>query len=205
MELFMRIQKWEVGHIGFKSLPMAFAMALLPRLALGATVRGKTTLSHGQDAAHAVIYLEGGTRPKPMGHVVIDQRNRTFIPHVTAITIGTTVDFPNNDTIFHNVFAEYSKEDRFDIGMYPRGSTRKHTFAKSGIVALMCSVHPDMSAYIAVLDTPFFAVADAQGRYAIKGVQPGRYTLRVWHESGETDSEVLQVEGDREANLKTHR
>jgi plastocyanin len=129
------------------------------------------------------VYLDGGKRARPMDSAVVDQRDKTFIPHVCVVTRGTKVRFPNNDTVFHNVFAYY-QATKFDLGMYPRGATKTVLFDKVGLVCLLCNVHSNMSAYIIVVDTPYYAVTDRQGRFRIHDVPGGRYTLHAWHESG---------------------
>lgn len=142
----------------------------------------------------AAVWLEGerAEPAPPLAHAVIDQRDKAFKPHVLMITRGTTVTFPNNDTVFHNVFA-YFEARKFDLGMYPRGASRKQTFDKNGIVALLCNVHPQMSAYIVVVDTPYYRVADSDGHFQIDGVPPGAYTVHVWHESGAVLTQKITV------------
>jgi len=152
-------------------------------------VTGKATLTRGA-AREAVVYLEGGPPASPLAHAMVDQREKMFEPHV--VTRGTTVRFPNDDTIFHNVFA-YFKAKKFDLGMYARGATKSITFDKTGLVVLLCNVHSDMSAYIMVVDTPFYAVTDAQGRFRMPNVPPGAYTLHAWHESGAEQTRAVTV------------
>ncbi|HWD38525.1 MAG TPA: carboxypeptidase regulatory-like domain-containing protein [Fimbriimonas sp.] len=172
--------------------------------AFGSNVSGKVELPGGKGAGNAVVYLEGGAHATPLKHATVDQRERTFIPHVSVITVGTTVQFPNDDTIFHNVFADYDAK-KFDLGMYPQGRSKKMTFDKAGLVVLMCSIHPDMGAYLMVVDTPYFATADKKGRFSIANVPPGRYTLKAWHESGKVDSREVVVSGDQTVNVELHR
>lgn len=155
-------------------------------------ITGKVNLANKKAASEAVVYLQGDKRAEPMPKAVIDQRNKTFLPHVLAVTRGTTVDFPNNDTVYHNVFA-YFEAKKFDLGMYPRGATKRVKFDKPGLVVLLCNVHSEMSAYIMVVDTPYFAVTDKQGRFHIGNVPPGKYTLHVWHESGEMLHQPITV------------
>src|SRR5690349_4295222 len=100
-------------------------------------VTGQITLSDKGVAHEAVITLEGDQKSKPMPKAVVDQRNKTFIPHVSVVTCGTTIQFPNNDTVFHNVFAYYHAK-KFDLGMYPRGAVKTVNFDKPGLVALLC-------------------------------------------------------------------
>lgn len=158
----------------------------------GADVTGQITLAGKSAAREAVVYLEGGKSSAPLPKAVVDQRDKVFQPHVSVVTVGTTVQFPNNDTVFHNVFA-YFHAKKFDLGMYPRGATRNVTFDKKGLVSILCNIHSEMSAYVLVVDTPYYAVTDKQGRFTLRDVPPGTYTVRGWHESGAVLSQPLTV------------
>jgi len=136
--------------------------------------------------------LEGNVKAEPLKKAIVDQRNRSFVPHVLVVTVGTEVQFPNNDTIFHNVFSA-SEINRFDLGVYPRGKTLTRAFSKKGVVALQCNIHSEMSAYVVVVDTPYYALTDNQGGFSLPNVPPGRYTLKVWHESGLVAEQPLVV------------
>jgi len=162
--------------------------------ALAGDVAGRAIFAGKRPANEAVVYLEGGRKAAPMAKVVVDQRNKTFLPHVSVVTVGTTVVFPNHDTVFHNVFAYYNAK-KFDLGMYPRGASKSVTFDKTGLVALLCNVHSEMSAYIMVVDTPYFAVTDRDGRFRLSNVPSGTYTLHVWHESGAMCTQTVTVTG----------
>jgi plastocyanin len=142
-------------------------------------------LANGRPAPHAVIWLEapGAARRSPRGPVVLDQRNLTFYPHVLAVQVGTTVDFPNNDRVFHNVFS-YRDGRRFDLGLYPAGAVRKVRFDQPGLSRLFCNIHPGMAAYIMAVDTPYFAVSDARGNFALRDIPPGQYTYHAWRPGG---------------------
>jgi len=177
---------------------------MLPALSGAADVHGTVTLTRGRVASNAVVFLEGGARSHPLPKAMVDQHDHRFVPHISVVTVGTQVQFPNHDTIYHNVFADYNAK-RFDLGMYPRGSSKRETFDKPGVVALMCSIHPDMSAFIMVVDTPYYTIADANGRFSLHGVPAGSYTLRVWHESGQIESEPINVSGDTIVNVQIHR
>ena len=155
------------------------------------TVGGTATAGRG-NVRGAVIYLEGGAHAAPLANAVVDQRDKMFMPHVSVVTRGTTVRFPNDDTLFHNVFA-YFQAKKFDLGMYPRGASKQVTFDKTGLVIVLCNVHSDMSAYIMVVDTPYYAVSDSQGRFRLPDVPPGTYTLHAWHESGAALTETVTV------------
>jgi plastocyanin len=170
--------------------------ALIASNAWGADVAGRVAFPGGRAANEAVISLEGAEKARPMPNAVVDQRKKTFIPHVSVVPRGTTVHFPNNDTVFHNVFAYYQAK-KFDLGMYPRGATKNVTFDKAGLVVLLCNVHSEMSAYIMVVDTPYYAVSDARGAFTIPHVPPGKYTLRAWQESGATASYEITVTADQ--------
>jgi len=166
------------------------------RAADAVLVTGRVVLPEGRGAGRwSVVWLQGSAHAAPLRRAMIDQRDKTFVPHVLVITPGTTVQFPNNDTVFHNVFA-YFEAKRFDLGMYPRGATRSVTFEKPGIVSVLCNVHPQMSAYIVVVYTPYYAVADRDGSFQIKGVPPGTYTLHTWHESGARLERTITVGAD---------
>ncbi len=176
---------------------MACLVALIctaPSMARAVDVSGQVVAGKGV-AKDAVIYLDSETKPAPLAHAVIDQRDKTFLPHVTVVTAGTIVHFPNNDSVFHNVFA-YFNAKKFDLGMYPRGASKSVTFDKKGLVSVLCNIHSDMSAYIMVVETPYYAVSDKQGRYRIKDVPAGTYSVHVWHESGASLTSTLNVRAD---------
>jgi plastocyanin len=145
---------------------------------------------------NVVIYLKstpsitatqvGGEVPR------IAQVGETFVPHVLPIVKGTTVDFPNKDPIFHNVFS-LSGTKSFDLGRYPQGDSRSVAFDRSGIVPVFCHLHSNMSAIIVVLDNKFFAVADAEGHYRIEDIPAGTYTLVGWHERSERVERQVEV------------
>ena len=114
-------------------------------------------------------------------HAQMLQKNKTFTPHVLAITVGTMVDFPNRDPIFHNAFSNYNGQI-FDIGLYPPGTTKSTAFRREGVVRVFCNIHPTMSAVIVVLKSPYFAVSAKNGAFQIADVPPGSYRLHVFHE-----------------------
>jgi plastocyanin len=136
------------------------------------------------DQQVAVVYLEtaprGAFEERPGPTVVLDQRNETFVPHVLAITTGTTVQFLNSDKTYHNVFS-LSRPKRFDLGRYPTGRSKSVRFDRPGIVRVFCEIHSHMSAFILVFAHRHFAVTNARGEYHIDGLPPGNYTVAVWH------------------------
>jgi plastocyanin len=165
-------------------------LALLVVLALGSSayagggaVKGTVTTSDHAPVADSVVMIEGPALPAPPAapHLAMEQRHETFAPHVLAVPVGTTVDFPNHDPMLHNVFSA-SPAKKFDLGMYDQGETKSVTFDTAGVVRVGCNVHPKMEAFIVVHPNPYVAVTDRQGSYTITGVPAGSYQVRVWHE-----------------------
>ena len=144
----------------------------------------------------SVVYLESAPRgafePADGGRAVLDQRNETFVPHVLAITAGTTVEFPNSDRIYHNVFS-FSKTRAFDLGRYAVGRSKAVRFDRPGIVRVFCDIHSHMSAFILVFGHPFFSMTDGDGRYHIDDVPPGAYNVIAWHEGVASDPQAVMV------------
>ncbi len=135
----------------------------------------------GKPAANVVVLLDAPNAPRTpqRDKIVMDQRNLRFYPHVLAVRVGTTVDFPNHDRVFHNVFS-FRDGKRFDLGLYPVGAVREVTFGKPGLSRLFCSIHPEMSAYIVAVDTPYFDVSDEKGSFSLPGVPARAYTYHAW-------------------------
>jgi plastocyanin len=137
-----------------------------------------------KDLAQAVVWLEpvqrgaGIASPETLRVVTADKE---FRPRVTVVGVGATVTFPNNDPFDHNVFS-LSQEAPFDLGLYGRGQSKSVQLSRPGIIRVYCNVHPQMSAFILVRDTPWYATPRADGSFAIGGVPPGDYVLRAWHE-----------------------
>lgn len=167
------------------------ALALISTAAWAASVSGFVQLreSHiesvakGKDYSAVVISLRPVGEPPATAagkHVTMLQKNKMFTPHILPVVAGTTVDFPNEDPIYHNAFSSYSGQI-FDIGLYPPGTSRSIRFQKPGIVRVFCNIHPSMSAIILVLSTPWFAVTARDGSFHLD-VPPGSYDLDVFHE-----------------------
>ena len=152
----------------------------------------------------SVVYLETAPRSafgtEESGHAVMDQRNETFVPHVLAITTGTTVDFPNSDKFYHNVFS-LSKTRRFDLGRYATGDSKHVTFDHPGIVRVFCEIHSHMNAYILVFNHRYFAISDDEGRYHIENIPPGPYSVVAWHEGASADPRPVTVPDGGTAEL----
>jgi plastocyanin len=135
---------------------------------------------------NVVIYLEGdmGRAGESAPHGRIAQRDERFVPHVLPVLQGTTVDFPNDDDVYHNVFSlsAAAGPKGFDLGRYPKGQSRSVTFDRAGTVQVFCHIHSDMSAVVLVLSNPFFTTPDDAHHYAIADVPEGDYTIVGWHE-----------------------
>jgi plastocyanin len=141
-----------------------------------------------RETGNVVVWVtpeEGAARQTaeavPAQKPTLIQRNKSFEPHVLVVPVGSVVAFPNRDPFFHNVFSLFDGK-RFDLGLYEAGSTRDVRFDKPGVSYIFCNIHPEMSAVVIALDTPYYAVSDQRGQVVIPNVPPGRYTLRVWYE-----------------------
>jgi plastocyanin len=150
------------------------------------------------DRGWVLVFLESATAhapPQPLrGNARISQRDRQFHPRVLAVTAGTVVEFPNDDTIFHNVFS-LSKTSPFDLGVYEPGHSASVTMQRTGLVRVYCNIHPEMTASIVVLANRWHALSDGAGRYVITGVPDGEYTLRAWNDMGAESRQPLELHG----------
>jgi plastocyanin len=176
---------------------LIFSSAILwvaqPPAARAADLKGQVELTNSREAvvrrnkdySGVVLWLipVDPAQPAPIAprRVEMVQIDKTFTPHVIAIPVGGTVDFPNKDPIFHNAFSNFAGQP-FDVGFYEPSTTRSVTFKHAGIVRVFCQIHPLMSAIIAVLATPWFTVTPTTGRFTISGVPPGEYHLHLYHE-----------------------
>ena len=133
------------------------------------------------DSTYGVAYVVGPVLPQetPDESVLLDQKGHRFVPRILAVVVGQSVEFRNSDNVFHNVFS-YSPPKRFDLGRYPRGKSKKLSFPKPGLVQIFCDIHSDMRADLVVVPSRRYAYVDAEGRFAIQGVPPGRHTVAVW-------------------------
>jgi plastocyanin len=187
---------------GARRLALVTAAGLLAAaLAAGApppsgalpAVRGTVVVTGAKTNADAVVTLEapGLKLAPPAEPFKIDQKGFRFLPHVSVLQTGSSIRFLNNDPEPHNV---YSPEGRYNLGTWPTGDTKDYTFKKPGVYSQLCNIHPDMLAYVVVVDTPLFALTDATGAFVIRNVPPGKYKLVVWHEKKdglEQDVEVV--------------
>jgi plastocyanin len=173
---------------------LAMVPLLCARLWAG-TVAGSVELDPGisarpaSDLSGVVIWLEpqhSRAEPVPRRERMV-QKNKTFLPHVLPVEVGSTVDFPNLDPIFHNAFSNFNGQI-FDVSLYPPGTSKSVVFHQPGVVRVFCNIHPSMSAVILVVDTPYFAVTDRAGHYSIPDVPAGTYRCSVFHERATPDT-----------------
>jgi hypothetical protein len=151
---------------------------------------------------NVVVYLKDVQfrGPLPASREVIRQEDESFTPRVVAITRGSTVEFPNGDPFFHNVFS-LSSAATFDLGRYPSGKSGSWRFTKAGLVKVYCHIHSHMSASILVLDHPYFAIPDLEGNFVLRNVPAGTYTLAGWHERVGERTHAVRVDPGQTVNV----
>jgi hypothetical protein len=196
MRTMARRMRWGVSRRGAIRVMLGASAAALVRPA-GATtppsgaVEGSVEVRVDdrprREHSGVVVYLEDVPGPPPIPpsspHTIL-QRNKAFVPKVSAVVKGSTIAFPNDDKIFHNVFS-MSRALKFDLGLYRSGSTKSVVASRVGIVDVYCNIHPEMAAKVLVLANQFFAVTDEAGHFKIEGVPPGTYTIVAWVAKGE--------------------
>ncbi len=186
-----------------KSLASFAVMAALVTTAFAGTIHGKISGVSGE----SVVYIEavaGKTFPAPSQHVTIDQKGLMFVPHITAVAQGTTVEFLNSDSVAHNVFwpsISGNKKLGHNLGTWPKGQRQSFKFDNPGVVSLLCNVHPEMAAYVIVSPTPYFAETDKDGEFKIENVPDGAYTVTAWHEGAKNKSNPVKVAGDTSVDI----
>lgn len=141
-----------------------------------------------------LVYIEGLEAPIPESlkqrHVTVTSRDKAFEPHVEVVPVGASVTFPNVDDIMHNVFS-LSAGNRFDLGLYKSGAKKDFQFNEPGLVRIYCNIHPQMSAFVQVMPSPYYTWAAPDGSFTLEGVPPGNHTLAVWNERGETSRPIM--------------
>ncbi|HEV2202703.1 MAG TPA: carboxypeptidase regulatory-like domain-containing protein [Bryobacteraceae bacterium] len=186
-----------------KCFSVLFVLMTAGLTAQGGDISGKVTAGKGA----SVVYVEavaGKTFPAPAKPLDMDQKSLTFRPHLLIAPVGATVEFLNSDNVAHNIFwpaISNNKKLGHNLGTWPQGEKRAFKFDTPGIVPLLCNVHPEMSGYVIVTPTPYYAETDATGSFKIAGVPDGSYTLTAWHEGFKTQSKPLMVSGDTKADF----
>ena len=178
-------------------------VALMTLAASAGTISGQVSGVAGPSVVY-VDTISGKTFPPSTQHPVIDQRGLVFQPHLTAVQVGTTVDFLNSDSVAHNVFWTSiggNKKLAHNLGTWPKGEKKSFKFDTPGAVPILCNVHPEMTAYLVVVPTPYFATSDQTGNYKIENVPDGSYTVTAWHEGAKNQSKPVAVSGDTKADF----
>jgi plastocyanin len=188
------------------AIVLTVVATLIPGHAAAGPVTGtvRTVTRPGTAASAAIVYAEplDGPAPRQSGAFTLTQKDKTFRPHILAVPIGSTVDFPNQDAIFHNVFS-LSAPQPFDLGLYRAGSSRSQTFSQPGEYRVFCNIHPQMTAVILVVATPYVARPGSDGRFVLD-LPPGRYRLTaVSGRAAPASSEVVATAGTIDAPLLT--
>jgi plastocyanin len=177
----------------------AMAVLLLASAGHAGDIKGKVTAPGMKSAENIAVYVDaipGKEFPAPTQPALMDQKNLKFAPHVLVVLKGTTVDFLNSDSVGHNVYwpsVSGNKKLAHNLGTWPQGQKKSFQFSDLGTAALLCNVHPEMSGYVVVAPTPYFAVTDKEGNFEIKNVPPGHYNLATWSEEGKPTTQAVDV------------
>jgi plastocyanin len=183
-------------------IPAALLAALLLASACWAgEIKGKVNVQGLKSAENIAVYVDaipGKTFDAPSQHVTIDQRKMTFIPHLAVVLKGTTVEFLNSDNVGHNVYwpsVSGNKKLAHNMGTWPKGQNKPFQFNDLGTASLLCNVHPEMSGYVVIAPTPYYAVTNKEGEFEIKNVPDGHYSLKTWSEDGKPATLTVDVSG----------
>jgi plastocyanin len=185
-----------MNRIARMALGLAALVALVAPRAVAApehdVLTGQATAG-GRPVADAVVWLDAPSAPKPRERrFVVSQRNMEFVPRVLVAPVGSTVELPNNDRVFHNVFS-FTNGKPFDLGLYPTGASKRITLDRAAVNRLYCNIHPHMGAYIVAVDTPYYAASDRGGRFVMSEVPHGRYTYHAWRSGAEMLTATVTV------------
>lgn len=188
-----------------KAFVTIIATLALSTSVFAGSISGKVSGVSGESVVY-VDAVQGKTFPAPSEHPVIDQKGLLFQPHIMVVLAGTTVDFLNSDKVAHNVFwpsvqQGAKKLPGKNLGTWPQGEKRSFKFDQPGVAALLCNVHPEMSAYVVVVPTPYHATTDKGGNYKIENVPDGQYNVVAWHEGAKNQSKPVAVAGDAKADF----
>jgi len=191
----------KLPNFAAKTVMSGLAVFLVAIPGFAGDIKGKVSVQGLKSAANIAVYVEAVPEKKfeaPSQHVVVDQKKMEFIPRVVVVLQGTTVDFTNSDPVGHNVYwpsISGNKKLTHNLGTWPKGEKKPFQFNDLGVASLLCNVHPEMSGYVVVVATPYFAVTDNDGNYEIKNVPAGKYTLKTWSEDGKPTTQSVDVSG----------
>jgi hypothetical protein len=171
------------------------------------SVSGHVTIKRGRrdkkDRSDVVVFVKGvpDSKPEPLPQpAVIDQTDKTFDPRLTVVPVGSTVDFPNNDRVFHNVFS-ISRLATFDLGLYKSGTSKSVTFEYPGVIDVYCNIHPEMAAKVLVLATEHYVVTGPDGEFSLEGIPPGTYPIVAWQADGAPYEGQVEVKAGKTTTL----
>lgn len=177
---------------------------------MAGTIKGKVKVRGLRSPRGVVVYIdrvEGEFKP-PKEHAGMDQKKMVFTPHVLPIVAGTTVDFHNSDNVLHNVFTPDKCAEKFNLGTWAQGEVRSYTYKDAGCISvILCNVHPEMEAWVVVLQNAYFYKTGKDGVFTIENVPAGKYTLKVWHKKAKGPSQEVTVpqEGEVTVDFKMKR
>jgi plastocyanin len=183
-------------------LALIFLLLSFGALAFAGEIKGKVTAQRMRSSENIAVYVDtipGKTFAPPSKPAVADQKHMAFVPHVLVVLKGTTVQFLNSDPVGHNVYwpsISGNKKLAHNLGTWPQGQEKSFTFNDLGVAPLLCNVHPEMSGYVVVVPTPYFAVTNKDGEFEIKDVPAGSYTLKTWSEEGKPTTQSVDVSGE---------
>lgn len=193
--------------VGVKAIVAAGIALALGGVSRGDEIKGKVSVQGIKSAVNIAVYVDAIADKKfdaPKDHVTIDQNKMTFAPHVAVVQQGTTVDFLNSDPVGHNVYwpsISGNKKLTHNLGTWPKGEKKPFQFNDPGVASLLCNVHPEMSGYVVIVPTPYFAVTDKDGNFEIKNIPAGKYTLKTWSEDGKPATQAVDVSGTATVEL----
>jgi plastocyanin len=185
----------------------SLAFVVLPPLAKageqGGTIKGKVNSAY-VSRYPALVYIDhvNGKFLLPKENPHMSQKGMVFLPHILPVLKGATVDFTNDDTVAHNVFSPPGSATPFNLGIYDAGVKKTETFNHLGEVPLLCSVHPEMSAFVVVLQNPYFVIADNAGAFEIKNVPAGTYQLKIWDEKIKGPAQQVTVQAGKTTTIE---
>lgn len=186
---------------------LALTVSVCAGSAAAETLSGHVTAGKGNSVVY-VNAIAGKTFPVPAKHQVMDQKGLMFQPHLLVVLVGSTVDFLNSDKVQHNIFwpaVNGNKKMSHNMGTWPTGEIRSFKYDQPGVVPLLCNVHPEMSGYVVVSPTPYFAETDESGAYKIENLPPGQYTVTAWHEGMKIESKPVTVSGSATLDFSLHK
>jgi plastocyanin len=194
---------WSVWPWGAAAVAALVGAVVLARGGLSEAAPATGLVTGKTDRPSVLVYLEGvpgAPAEAPTEHMRVTQKELAFAPGVTIAIKGTTIDFPNEDKVFHNVFS-LSEPARFDLGLYKSGDSRSVQFNRAGVVDIYCNIHPQMAAKVKVLDTRYYAISGNDGTFLIPNVPGGTYPIIAWQAYGDPARGTVTVEAGRVASI----